>query len=112
MQSNSQDFHKGILENIGINKHLLMGYLFLGLIFLGVVSAVYYWQYKNQMMIAEGDAARHVGSGEQVQTNGEPCRPGVVLAMNKLNSETREFSSICYVIPPWEKVQDVEIIGD
>lgn len=104
MQPNNENIHKGAFHHIKVNKHLLMGYFFLALVFLGAISAVYYWDYKNQNAAAAPDESRHVGSGENVQTNGQECDGKFVLAQNPQTGETREFTSACYVLPPWQIV--------
>lgn len=82
-----------------------MGYFFLALVFLGAISAVYYWDYKNQTAQAVADDARHVESGENIQTNNLTCDGKWVIAQNPQTGETKEFSSACYVLPPWEIIK-------
>lgn len=53
-------------NKFSFNKHLLVGYLFLGLVFAGAVSSVYYWESKQQSAVVNTGTLRHVGSGEQV----------------------------------------------
>jgi hypothetical protein len=47
-----------------INKHLIMGYLFLALVFAGAIGAVYYWETKVKNSNAAGLGM--VESGEQI----------------------------------------------
>jgi hypothetical protein len=46
-----------------LNMPMIMGYVFLGIVFLGAISAVYYWEKKSK---AQGAfVPKHVESGEQ-----------------------------------------------
>jgi hypothetical protein len=86
--------------------HLLMGYVFLALVFLGAISSVYYWEYKAKVRAPEGPALiKHVGSGEQVpDVEGAACEEKVILARQKQTGEVREFPTTCHVDKEWWEI--------
>jgi hypothetical protein len=85
------------------NRHLIMGYLFLGLVFMGAISSVYYWENKTKGMgVAQQSADRHVESGEQIPTvNGATCELKTVTAKHRKTGELRDFPSVCHVTENW-----------
>lgn len=92
-----------------LNKHLLMGYLFLALVFLGAVSAVYYWEDKNKASGSQQSSIqKEVGSGEKSNqtTSGTVCAQVITMARQKQTGEIREFPSECHVVTEyWEVVR-------
>ena len=86
-----------------------MGYVFLGLVFLGAISSVYYWEYKAQVRGAENmTLPKHVESGEQVpEVNGIACEDEVTWATHKTTGEKREFPTPCHVnLQQWDIVKN------
>jgi hypothetical protein len=58
------------------NTPMLMGYLFLGLVFVGAVSSVYYWENKKQtMQTTVHSSLGRVESGETVVPINERVIP-------------------------------------
>ncbi|MBX4188017.1 MAG: hypothetical protein KW793_02675 [Candidatus Doudnabacteria bacterium] len=84
-------------------KHLLMGYLFLAIVFMGAISSVYYWENKTKYASATPSADRYVESGEQIPTTA--CDLKTVKARQKATGEIREFASPCHVTQNWEIVK-------
>jgi hypothetical protein len=68
MQPNVRQIPKELLDKAKDNKHLLMGYLFLALVFLGVLCSLYYWEYKAKVSKPDGyiNIPKHVESGEKI----------------------------------------------
>ena len=98
MQSNSKKIRGEAELSLHVSKHLLMGYLFLGLVFLGAVSSVYYWEFKAK---AGGNgnvtAPKQVESGEQSPNGTVLCAQVVTQARHKQSGEIRDFPTPCHV---------------
>lgn len=74
-------------------KHKIIGYVFLGVIFAGVVGAIYWWQ--------------NVGSvSKQNATDDEFCIQMIQKARNPETGEVKEFSTPCDVPEGWEKINE------
>lgn len=86
------------------NKHLLMGYLFLGLVFAGAISAVYYWDEKNSANAAQNQL-KQVGSGEKTPQQGMICIQVITKARHKITGEVRDFPTPCHVTEDWEIIK-------
>lgn len=85
--------------------HLIMGYVFLGLVFLGAISSVYYWEYKAKAgtSYVQNVAPKHVESGEQVpDIPGTACEDNSpAKARHKETGEVREFPTPCHADKDW-----------
>lgn len=86
--------------------HLVMGYVFLGLVFLGAISSVYYWEYKAKVRASDGTATiKHVGSGEQIpEVEGAACQSNPTMARQKTTGELREFPTVCHIDKEWWEI--------
>jgi hypothetical protein len=99
MKIRPNNLHREVFHKAQQNKHLLMGYLFLSLVFVGAVSSVYYWENKTKVTSALNAPIGHVGSGEQEtkNQNGMVCAQVITYAKQKNTGEIRQFPSPCHV---------------
>jgi hypothetical protein len=93
-------------RHIQANMHLIMGYVFLGLVFMGAISSVYYWEYKAKVSAAERSMmVKHVESGEQSpEVQGVTCDNALTRAKQRETGEVREFPSPCHVDLEWWEI--------
>jgi hypothetical protein len=96
----TKSIQREVTVKVTENKHLIMGYAFLFLVFMGVMTAVYYWEYKGRGIV-DRPVDAFVGSGEQIPTNSD-CIPDKITARHKSTGEIREFPSRCNVSENWE----------
>jgi hypothetical protein len=103
MPTQRRHIHREVVDKASANMHLIMGYVFLGLVFLGALSSVYYWEYKAKVKAANQPAViKHVESGEQVpEVNGAACELNPVMARQRDTGELREFPTVCHVDQDW-----------
>ncbi len=105
---NAKNLQREVITKAGETKHLIMGYLFLAIVFMGAVSSVYYWENKTKYSSAAATQVgeRQVESGEQVPAavQGQTCKLEVVTAQHKKTGELRDFPSPCHINEYWEKV--------
>jgi|GEM_PF-1315136 len=104
MQSNIGNLHKDIVDKARDNKHLIVGYLFLALVFVAAISSVYYWEYKAESTRAAQQLLlpRDVGSGVQAPPDSAMCAQVITKGRNRLTGEIREFATPCEVEGDWE----------
>jgi hypothetical protein len=108
MAPSAKNHRRETASERAVNRHIIMGYVFLTVIFLGVVSAVYYWQYKAQNNPdSTMGGIRHVSSGEQQNpsVNGVSCELKTTMAKHKQTGEVRDFPSACHVGNNWEIIK-------
>jgi hypothetical protein len=109
MHSGIQNFHRHAVEKVRVNKHILLGYVFLFLVFMGAISSVYYWENKEQAArTAESmTLPRNVGSGEQATDPSDSdlvvCAQVITSAFNPRTGEIREYPTPCDVPEGWQQ---------
>jgi hypothetical protein len=106
MPTQRRQVRRPAVDKINPHMHLIMGYVFLALVFLGAISSVYYWEYKAKVNASNTSAIiKHVGSGEQVpQVEGAACRDDVTMARQRQTGEVREFPTPCHVDEEWWEI--------
>jgi hypothetical protein len=106
MSTQRRQVRRPAVDKTNPYMHLLMGYVFLALVFLGAISSVYYWEYKAKVRASDGPAViKHVGSGEQVpDVEGAACGQSVAMARQRQTGEIREFPTACHVDEEWWEI--------
>lgn len=105
MSPQNRPVDSGLVENSRFNKHIIMGYVFLALVFMGAVSSVYYWEHKAK--ISANNNSLNMGvveSGEQSIDAPGMCAQMVVKAREKNTGEIREFPTLCDVNTDWWEI--------
>lgn len=106
MSAQNRQVENNLMENPKFNKHLIMGYVFLALVFMGSVSSVYYWEHKVKVRAEQnGHNIGTVESGEQSLDANLPCSAEPVKAKQKITGEVREFENSCVVNSEWWEIQ-------
>lgn len=105
MPTQRRQVRRPAVQKTNPHVHLIMGYVFLALVFLGAVSSVYYWEYKAKVSASNAASIKHVGSGEQVpDVDGVACEQNPTMARQKKSGELREFPTPCHVDKEWWEI--------
>ncbi|HYC79624.1 MAG TPA: hypothetical protein VEC17_01200 [Candidatus Binatia bacterium] len=111
MKTNPNHLHREVFNKAQQNKHIIMGYVFLSLVFMGAISSVYYWENKTKARSVIHSPYGHVESGEQEETpvvteEGKMCAQVVTYARHKNSGEVRPFPTPCHVVENWEIIKN------